>query len=178
MCAFFCFQNRHEWTRRNAWVNKTQCMSEEDAINQLYFSRGRKNAWFNKKTTRFGEMTARSTSQPTLEKNKEKDNGSLWLYPKDKQKKKHKTCNRSSVKAAQRANQLQSKIGNCLPRMKQISKSKKQWKLYLKEELFVAVQIANTNFFSMQKLFQHLNNKQKLQQLQFQIKMIRFLQYT
>jgi len=48
----------------------------------------------------------------------------------------------------------------------------------LKEELFVAVQIANTNFFSMQKLFQHLNNKQKLQQLQFQIKMIRFLQYT
>jgi len=38
-----------------------------------------KNAWFNKKTTRVGEMTARLTRQSTLEKSKEKGNQKIMF---------------------------------------------------------------------------------------------------
>jgi len=41
-----------------------------------------KNAWFNKKTTRVGEMTARSTRQPTLKKNKGKGNQKIMFIAK------------------------------------------------------------------------------------------------
>jgi len=34
-------------------------------------------SWFNEKITRIGEMIARSASQPTLKKNKEKGNERL-----------------------------------------------------------------------------------------------------
>ena len=41
-----------------------------------------KNAWFNKQTARVDEMTARSTSQSTLIKNKEKGNQKIMLIAK------------------------------------------------------------------------------------------------
>jgi len=41
-----------------------------------------KNAWFNNKTTRVGEMTARSTRQLNLEKNKEEGNETIMFIAK------------------------------------------------------------------------------------------------
>jgi len=41
-----------------------------------------KNAWFNKKTTRVGEMTARSTRQPTLKKNEKGNHKSMFIAKK------------------------------------------------------------------------------------------------
>jgi len=46
------------------------------------------NAWFNKKIARVGEMTARSTHQPILQKNKEKGNQKIMFIAK-KLKEKH-----------------------------------------------------------------------------------------
>jgi len=40
------------------------------------------NAWFNKETKRVGEMTARSSRQPTLKKNKEKGSQKIMFVAK------------------------------------------------------------------------------------------------
>ena len=64
------------------------------------------------KKLRIGELTSRSTSQPTLKKNKQKGNRKLWLTHKKKKKKekhiqkmKHKTYHRHSATAPQTLNQ-------------------------------------------------------------------------
>jgi len=65
-----------------------------------------KNAWFNKKTTRVGEMTARSTRLQTLEKNKEKGNQKSYVYRKEIKGKTH-THKRKSPRYA--TDQVQKK---------------------------------------------------------------------
>jgi len=49
--------------------------------------------WFNKKITRIGEIAAKSTTQPTLRKNKEKGNQGLWLSQRKAKVKTHKKRN-------------------------------------------------------------------------------------
>jgi len=68
-----CYRN----IRHFLWgVERVKCFVNVDLhciVSQLWFIREmEKNSLFNKKTTRFGELTARSTRQRTLEKYKEK----------------------------------------------------------------------------------------------------------
>jgi len=113
-------------------------------------------AWFNKKTTRVGEMTARSTRQQTLEKNEKKwKQSDVYVYRKEIEKEKHthtkekhKMYNRSSAKKRHKHRTVTSNgtsnepITNkdrfaCFEWSKCVHNTGNQWKLYLKEELFI-----------------------------------------
>ena len=72
-------------------------------------------------------MTARSTDQPTLKKNKQKGNTMIMIITEKSKRKqhtqikeKHKTYDRPTANAAQTYNQSQTKTDNCLVRMKRI----------------------------------------------------------
>jgi len=81
-----------------------------------------KNAWFNKETTRVGELTARSTRQPTLKKNNEEGNQKIisiakkWKEKTHTQKKKLEDI--QQIKCRKKTSQTSSGTSNELTRNK------------------------------------------------------------
>jgi len=56
------------------------------SINRI-FARGINKSWFKENNVRIGEMTARSTNQPNLKKDKKRGNQRVWFTHRKREKK-------------------------------------------------------------------------------------------